>query len=67
MIDIVVNGEPRSVEETLSPVGLIESLGLSPKAVIVEYNGAVVKATDLSARRLSSGDHLELIQIVGGG
>ena len=67
MIDIIVNGEPRSVEETLSPISLIESLGLSPKAVIVEYNGAVVKAADLWERRLSTGDRLELIQIVGGG
>lgn len=67
MIEIIVNGQPKSVAENLSTTGLIESLGLSPKAVIVEFNGAVIKASELSARQLSAGDRLELIQIVGGG
>ena len=67
MIEIYVNGECKSIDAGLSPLGLIESLGISSKAVIVEYNGAVVKTDDLVGRRLSSGDSLELIQIVGGG
>jgi sulfur carrier protein len=67
MIQILVNGTPKSIAENLSAEGLIESLGLSPKAVIVEYNGTVIKADEWAKRLLSEGDRLELIQIVGGG
>ena len=67
MIDITVNGQTESVEEGTVVRDLIERFKLSPKAVIVECNGTVLKASEREHHPLSSGDRLELIQIVGGG
>ena len=67
MIEISLNGTARSVADGASIGELIEEFKLSPKAVIVELNGAVVKASDATAHKLAVGDRVELIQIVGGG
>jgi sulfur carrier protein len=67
MIEIIVNGQTRSIEDNLSVSGLIENLGLSLKSVIIEYNGTVRKSAELAEATLLQGDKLEIIQIVGGG
>ena len=67
MIEITLNGTARSVAEEASIGDLIAEYKLSPKAVIVELNGAVIKASDATAHKLAAGDRLELIQVVGGG
>ena len=67
MIDITLNGAPHSVADGASIGDLITEYRLSPKAVIVEHNGAVLKAADAAAQKLAAGDRVELIQIVGGG
>jgi sulfur carrier protein len=67
MIDIVVNGQPKSVESNLSVARLLAALGLSSKSVIIEYNGAVSKPAELMDTMLKQNDKLEIIQMVGGG
>jgi sulfur carrier protein len=67
MIDIVVNGETRAVEETTTVNQLIESFGLSAKAVIVELSGDVITKDVYATTPLSAGDRVEIIRFVGGG
>jgi sulfur carrier protein len=67
MIEITVNGKAKSIEDNLSIDRLIETIGLSSKSIIIEYNGAVKKPVELAETKLAQGDKLEIIQIVGGG
>jgi thiamine biosynthesis protein ThiS len=66
-VALVVNGESRAVPEGTTLAGLLEQLGLDPRAVVVEHNRRIVRRDALSGVRLSAGDAVELIHFVGGG
>ncbi len=67
MIHLMVNGEPRAVPEESTVAGLLRSLGLDPRRVAVEVNREVVSRTVHSDHRLSPGDAVEIVTLVGGG
>ena len=66
-IDIVVNGETRTVSAGTTLLELLGQLGLDPRTVVVEHNRAIVRRPDLGRRRLIPGDAIELVHFVGGG
>ena len=66
-IDVVVNGEPRTVAHGTTVATLIESLGLADRRVAVERNREVVPRAQHSSTVLAAGDRLELVTFVGGG
>ena len=66
-IEVVVNGEPRSVPEGFSLDRLLVWLEIDPSRVAVERNRAIARKTDWPATRIESGDHLEIVWFVGGG
>jgi thiamine biosynthesis protein ThiS len=66
-IDVVVNGEPRTVPAGATLLQLLAALGLDPRAVVVEHNRRLVRRPALGAVRVASGDAIELVHFVGGG
>lgn len=66
-IAIVVNGEPRSVEEGITVLDLLETLGVKAPRVVVEHNMRILRAEDFAAARIAEGDQLEVLQLIGGG
>jgi len=66
-IDIALNGERRAVESGLTLLGLVRSLDLDPRAVVVEHNRAIVRRPALGDVRVAPGDAIELVHFVGGG
>lgn len=65
---LIVNGEKREWSPFPTTVAeLLERLGLNPKTVVVEVEGAIVPRADFAARRLAPGMRVELVQFVGGG
>lgn len=64
---LVVNGESRAVSVGTTLAGLLEQLGLDPRAVVVEHNRRIVRRDALGATRLAAGDAVELVHFVGGG
>jgi sulfur carrier protein len=66
-IDVVINGQPRVVNEGTTVAGLIGELGLTGKPVAVERNREVVPRAMHSSTVLAPGDHLEVVTFVGGG
>ena len=67
MIQLSINGEPRSVEAGLALAELLEQLGLAGKKLAVERNGDIVPRTRHADTRLENGDRLEIVVAVGGG
>jgi sulfur carrier protein len=47
--------------------GLVESLGLPVRAVLVEHNGVALRRDEWAGRPLADGDRIEIIRIVAGG
>ncbi|MFP5410159.1 MAG: sulfur carrier protein ThiS [Gammaproteobacteria bacterium] len=67
MIQIIVNGEPRSFPAPLSVAQLVESLDLAGKRIAVEQNGEIVPRSRHAETALADGDRLEIVVAVGGG
>jgi thiamine biosynthesis protein ThiS len=66
-IDVVVNGETRSVTAGATLLELLAELGLDPRAVVVEHNRRIVRRPALGEVRMARGDAIELVHFVGGG
>jgi thiamine biosynthesis protein ThiS len=66
-IDIVINGQGRSVSEGTTVANLIGELGLAGRPVAVERNREVVPRVAHASTVLAAGDRLEVVTFVGGG
>ena len=66
-MDVMVNGERRSVRDGMTAAELLGSLNLQPERVVVELNLTVLKRAQLASTGLKSGDTVEIVHFVGGG
>jgi sulfur carrier protein len=66
-VHITVNGQEREVPDDLTVLGLIGSLGLTEGPVAVERNREVVPRAQHGATKLTGGDVIEIVHLVGGG
>ena len=66
-IEIVVNGERRTIMDGASLLELLAALELDPRAVVVEHNRRIVRRPALGDVRVAPGDAVELVHFVGGG
>lgn len=64
---IEVNGEPRDVASGITVRELLAVLGAADGPVAVERNRAIVPRAEHGSTVLADGDHLEVVQFVGGG
>ena len=66
-IDIVVNGELRSIPPGQSILELLRQLQLDPERVAVELDRRIVKQPLWAETLLEAGANVEIVQFVGGG
>ncbi|MDH3329689.1 MAG: sulfur carrier protein ThiS [Desulfobulbaceae bacterium] len=66
-MDIICNGEQRTVEEKSTLTDLAASLDLDPQTLVAEINGRIIEHNNFINRELRDGDRVELIRFVGGG
>lgn len=64
---IQVNGESREVADELSIAELLVELKLDPRYLAVERNLQLVPRADHATTRVTEGDRLEVVTLVGGG
>ena len=67
MIEVIVNGEERSVPDGLTLTGLLGHLAIDPRMVVVEHNRTIVRRVGLDGVTVQGGDEVEIVQFVGGG
>ena len=67
MIQIVLNGEAKTLPAAMSCAGLIAHLSLTGKRVAIERNGEIVPKSQHASTPLLDGDVLEMVVAVGGG
>ena len=66
-IQIVLNGEARSVPEGLSIEGLLAFLEIDPSRVAVELNREIVRQPMWPTSEILDGAQVEVVWFVGGG
>ena len=66
-MNVVVNGEVRVVPTGTTAADLVVLLGLEGRPLAVEVNERVVPRAGLAGCKLSDGDRLEIVTLVGGG
>lgn len=66
-IEVVINGQARTVAQGTTVATLIGELGLGDRRVAVERNREVVPRAEHASTVLAAGDRLELVTFVGGG
>jgi thiamine biosynthesis protein ThiS len=66
-VEIVLNGEPRTVDPDVTVGTLLRALDLDARQVAVERNREIVPRVRYDATALAAGDVLEIVTFVGGG
>ena len=66
-IDIVLNGQRKTVDHDPTLASLLRELGLDPRTVAVERNLEIVPRARYDTTVLCEGDTLEVVTFVGGG
>ncbi|MBO9715443.1 MAG: sulfur carrier protein ThiS [Pseudoxanthomonas sp.] len=66
-MEIVLNGEPRTVAASTTLTSLLETEGLAGRRVAVEVNGEIVPRGRHPEHALASGDRVEIVHALGGG
>ena len=66
-IQLYLNGELRQFKKNLPIRELTEILGLGQQRFAVEVNRCIVPKSMHASYQLNQGDHVEIIQAMGGG
>jgi sulfur carrier protein len=66
-MEVIINGQTRTVADGTTVAQLIVELGLGDRRVAVERNREVVPRALHGSTVLAAGDHVELVTFVGGG
>lgn len=67
LLNLTVNGEPRTIAAGATVADLVADLGLKPQQVAVERNKEIVRRAEHTATPLADGDRLEVVTFFGGG
>ena len=66
-MDIMLNGERRTVTDGITVLGLLELLKIQHQRVAVELNREIVKKDLYGATTIKDGDVLEVVSFMAGG
>jgi thiamine biosynthesis protein ThiS len=66
-ITIRLNGETRSLDQTMPVANLLVKLKIAAGSVVVEHNAEILHRDRFSVVTVEDGDQLEIIRFVGGG
>ncbi|NJD04026.1 MAG: sulfur carrier protein ThiS [Ruminiclostridium sp.] len=67
MIVFIVNGESIELEEPISISSYLDSTGINPQSVVIEYNYQIPDKQKWKDIILKDGDNLEIVKFMGGG
>jgi sulfur carrier protein len=66
-MNIIVNGNNKSIQDIHTITDLLKSLELSPDTVVVELNTTIIQPDAYNSADLAENDQVEIIRFVGGG
>lgn len=66
-MEIVLNGQAKTLAGPLSVAALVAELGFTGKRIAVERNGEIVPKSTYDQVMIAAADRLEIVVAVGGG
>jgi len=66
-MEIIVNGNLRSVPEDYTAAQLVDALALVGRRIAMEVNEEIVPRSEYPQHRFTPGDRIEIVHAVGGG
>ena len=66
-MQLVVNGDPRTLDGVSTVADLVREFDLTPERVAVEVNEQLVRRANYAQTPLKDGDRVEIVTLVGGG
>lgn len=66
-IDVIINGQQKSLDDDVTAERLVHLLSLADQRIAVEINGEIVPRSTYPDRRIAPGDRIEIVRAVGGG
>ena len=66
-MEILLNGQPKTLPNSISLATLIDQLGFTGKRIAVERNGEIVPKSTYATVQVVAADRLEIVVAVGGG
>jgi sulfur carrier protein len=66
-VTITLNGEPHELPGPLTVTELLTRLSIDPRRVAIELNLVIVKRASYDTTPVGAGDHVEIVNFVGGG
>lgn len=66
-MQILVNGETRTIDDASTIAALLEQYELAPQRVAVELNETLIRRAQFEQTTLRAGDRVEIVTLVGGG
>jgi len=67
LVNLLVNGDPRTVPSDCTVAKLIDALGLQSSRIAIAVNRDVVPRSAFATHRLEAEDRVEILEAVGGG
>jgi len=67
MINIILNGNDKQLDNNTSITRLLEILDLSEKRLAIEINQQIVPRSNFTSVTLNNLDQVEIVQAIGGG
>lgn len=67
MIEIILNGQPHQLNESISISNLLSQLELQNKRLAVELNNELIPKGQHATHYIKAGDKLEIVHAIGGG
>lgn len=64
---VVVNGDPMELSQPTTVGALLAQLEIDRRRVAVEHNLTVLKRAAFDTTEIRDGDHIEIVNFVGGG
>lgn len=62
-----VNGKETLIDDSMTVLSLLESKGIDPSMVVVEYNGEIPGKETWDSIFLNDSDNIEIVRFIGGG
>ncbi len=67
LVNLLINGDPRSVPSDCTVAELIDTLGLETRRIAIAVNRDVVPRSAFTTHQLAADDRVEILEAVGGG
>ncbi len=67
VIELIINGKRVELEQPTLLLSYLDKLGVNPRTIAVEHNGAIIERSAFASITLHEGDKVEIVRMVGGG